>query len=104
MFAPRILKRDDQTLALDSALTVHVRSAGTLSICASSVWMTVDGEAKDRVLQGGERLDLQAGHRLVIEPWFRGQAAQLHWKPAASAVCATRRATAFLHMNSRVAP
>ncbi len=82
MHTPLILQHDDQALTLDGARTLRIRRVGALTVRASAVWLTVDGEAKDRVLQPGEQLVLRPGHRLVVEPWFRGQTAQLQWQPA----------------------
>ena len=82
MITPLILQRHDQALTLDGARTFRIRRSGALTVRKSAVWLTVDGEAKDRVLQAGERLSLRRGHRLVIEPWFREEAAQLLWQPA----------------------
>jgi Protein of unknown function (DUF2917) len=82
MHRPLNLQRDEQGLMLDGARTLRIRRAGALTVRSSAVWLTVDGEAKDRVLQAGEQLALRPGHRLVVEPWFRGEAARLQWQPA----------------------
>lgn len=76
------LLRHDDSLSLPGAATWRVRRAGLLRVRPSSpsaVWLTVDGEAKDRVLQPGEELALQRGHRIVVEPWTAGETAKLCW-------------------------
>ncbi len=57
------------------ALTLQSRHARALHVTQGRVWATLDGphagpgnDRGDLVLQAGERLNLQAGQRVVIEP------------------------------------
>ena len=75
------LSRHKQGLALLSAASLRVRAHGNLCVQGAAVWVTVDGEAKDRLLQPGDSLTLAPGHRLVVEPWVRGEPADLAWQP-----------------------
>ena len=75
------LSRRKQGLALLSAGSLRVRAHGNLCVQGAAVWVTVDGEAKDRVLQPGDSLMLAPGHRLVVEPWVRGEHPALAWQP-----------------------
>ena len=78
-----ILDRRDHRLPLPRATTLVVRRAGVLKVPAdagSAVWLTVDGEAQDRVLQPGEGLSLARGHRVVVEPWRADRGAALCWR------------------------
>jgi hypothetical protein len=82
------LLRHDDCLSLPGAATWRVRRTGLLRVRPSSpsaVWLTVDGEAKDRVLQPGEELELRRGHRIVVEPWVAGTTAKLCWLTEAPA-------------------
>ncbi len=87
------LLRHDDSLSLPGAATWRVRRTGLLRVRPSSpsaVWLTVDGEAKDRVLQPGEELALRPGHRIVVEPWTAGATAKLCWLTEAPARQQTR--------------
>jgi hypothetical protein len=60
------------------AVTLRCTEAGILRITQGRVWATVDGphvgpsnNQGDVVLNAGERLSVQAGQRVVIEPWDR---------------------------------
>ncbi len=75
------LSRRKQGLALLSAASLRVRAHGNLCVQGAALWVTVDGEAKDRLLRPGDSLTLAPGHRLVVEPWVRGELANLAWRP-----------------------
>ena len=66
-------------LASGRAMTLQPREAGVLRINAGQVWATLDGphtgpanDWGDLFLTKGQRLNLQPGQRVVIEP--RGDA------------------------------
>ena len=78
-------------LASGHAMTLQPREAGVLRINAGQVWATLDGphtgpanDWGDLFLTKGQRLNLQPGQRVVIEP--RGDAvnrpAYFEWEPA----------------------
>jgi hypothetical protein len=92
-----VLRQDRQAWTLKSVRTVQVKSPGTLVIRGSSAWLTVDGEAKDRVLRPGEQLTLSGGHRLVVEPWVEGQSPELRWQPALPASAFMPNVRAAIH-------
>ena len=84
-------------LAEGSAVTLHDGNAAVLRITHGRVWATVDGphcgpanNQGDLVLTAGERLTVQAGQRVVIEPWSSSasspssanQAVYFSWDPA----------------------
>jgi hypothetical protein len=70
------------------AVTLHPTAAGVLNIARGRVWATLDGPhvrlTGDLFLEAGETLRLQAGQRVVIEPFgATGQgAAAFDWVPA----------------------
>ncbi|MBP7574985.1 MAG: DUF2917 domain-containing protein [Rhodoferax sp.] len=77
-------------LASGRAMTLQPREAGVLRINAGQVWATLDGPHTGRAndwgdlfLTKGQRLNLQPGQRVVIEP--RGDAvnrpAYFEWEP-----------------------
>jgi hypothetical protein len=75
-------------LAAGCAVTLHPRTAGELRIAHGRVWATLDGphvrRTGDLFLEAGETLSLQAGLRVVIEPFgTAGQtaAAAFDWVP-----------------------
>jgi hypothetical protein len=74
-----MLARERQPLILHDARTLRIGRPGMLGVRRGRVWLTVDGEAQDRVMDSGERLALCPGHRLVIEPWRAGERAELVW-------------------------
>lgn len=51
-----------------------------LTIREGRVWLTRGGELDDHVLGVGERLAVEPGQTLYVEPWRRGEAAQLEWQ------------------------
>ena len=66
-------------LPAGSAVTLNLPDASALAITQGRVWVTFDGphqgpanDLGDVVLSAGERLSLQAGQRVVIEPWSAG--------------------------------
>ena len=78
-------------LASGHAMTLQPREAGVLRINAGQVWATLDGphtgpanDWGDLFLTKGQRLNLQPGQRVVIEP--RGDAVNrptyFEWEPA----------------------
>ena len=84
-------------LAGGSAVTLHDVHAAVLRITHGRVWATVDGphcgpanNLGDLVLNAGERLTVQAGQRVVIEPWGSSasgasranEAVYFSWDPA----------------------
>lgn len=52
-----------------------------LTVREGRIWLTRPGDADDHVLGAGESLAVAAGQRLYVEPWRRGEAAQLAWQP-----------------------
>lgn len=81
---------------LDSghAVTLHDARAAVLRITHGKVWATVDGphagpanKQGDIFLDAGERLSLQPGQRVVIEPWSASanEAVYFAWDPAPAA-------------------
>jgi hypothetical protein len=75
-------------LAAGRAVTLHSTAAGVLTIARGRIWATLDGPharlTGDLFLKAGETLRLQAGQRVVIEPFgATGQgAAAFDWVPA----------------------
>ena len=66
-------------LPAGSAVTLNLPDASALAITQGRVWATFDGphqgsgnDLGDVVLSAGERLNLRAGQRVVIEPWSTG--------------------------------
>ena len=100
------------------AVTLRDANAAVLRINHGSVWATVDGphagpanNRGDLVLTAGDRLTLQAGQRVVIEPWNSGAASALEavyfsWDPALEAavlpLSAQQRAPAGSRMQVAV--
>ena len=79
-------------LANGRALSLQPRESGVLHITQGQVWATVDGphcgagnQSGDHVLQAGMQLAIQAGQRLVFEPFERTsqQAVLFEWAPDA---------------------
>ena len=97
------------------AVTLRDANAAVLRINHGSVWATVDGphagpanNRGDLVLTAGDRLTLQAGQRVVIEPWNSGaasahEAVYFSWDPALEAavlpLSAQQRAPASSRMQ-----
>ena len=84
-------------LGCGHAVTLHDVHAAVLRITHGRVWATVDGphcgpanNQGDLVLNAGERLTVQAGQRVVIEPWGSSasgasranEAVYFSWDPA----------------------
>ena len=76
------------------AVTLHDLHAAVLRITCGSVWATVDGphagpanNQGDLFLKAGERLTLQPGQRVVIEPWSASanEAVYFSWDAATAA-------------------
>lgn len=74
-----MLDHERQPLALRHAHTLRVRRGGRLVVRRGRVWLTVDGEAQDRVIGAGDQLLLSAGHRAVVEPWSFSEGAEVCW-------------------------
>ena len=81
-------------LGAGQAVTLHDARAAVLRITCGSVWATVDGphagpanNQGDIFLNAGERLTLQPGQRVVIEPWSVCATAAVYfaWDPAPAA-------------------
>jgi hypothetical protein len=79
-------------LVAGRALTLEPREAGVLRIAHGCLWATLDGphdgppnDQGDRVIGPGDQLRLQAGQRLVIEPWSRQAPAYFSWDPVPQA-------------------
>lgn len=95
------------------AVTLHDPNAAVLRITCGSVWATVDGphpgpanNQGDLFLQAGDRLALQPGQRVVIEPWraSANEAVYFSWDPAPAAprVAPHREAQAGSRMQGAV--
>lgn len=63
-------------LGAGRALTLQPREDGVLRVAHGRMWVTFDGphsghgnESGDHFLAVGEQLTLQAGRRVVVEPW-----------------------------------
>lgn len=74
-----MLSHERQPLVLQHAQTLRIRRGGKLVVRRGRVWLTVDGEAQDRVIGAGDLLVLSAGHRAVIEPWSFREGAEVCW-------------------------
>jgi hypothetical protein len=79
------------------ALTLQPEHPGTLRIACGGVWATLDGphagpfdDLGDHLLEPGDRLELRAGQRLVIEPLGTGASARFTWEPLARATAPRR--------------
>ena len=79
------------------ALSLYPRERGVLEITLGRVWLTVpdgEGASADHVLAAGERLVVEPGSHVVIEPWActGWPAAAFHWDvaqaPQAPQACA----------------
>jgi len=77
-------------LANGRALSLQPRESGVLRVAEGKVWATFDGphcgagnQSGDHVLQAGMQLAIQAGQRLVFEPFERTgqQAVFFEWAP-----------------------
>jgi len=77
-------------LANGRALSLQPRESGVLRIAQGRVWATFDGphcgagnQSGDHVLQAGMQLAVQAGQRLVFEPFERTsqQTVLFEWAP-----------------------
>lgn len=77
-------------LAAGRAVSLRPATAGVLRIAHGRVWATLDGpharRTGDLFLEAGAGLPLQAGQRVVIEPFgARGPGAAFDWVPARAA-------------------
>lgn len=73
-------------LQAGQATTLHARQAHVLHVRQGRLWVTMDATAswgsEDLVLAPGERLQVPAGQRLVMEAWD-GYGATWSWDRAA---------------------
>lgn len=85
-------------LTAGRAISLRPRVAGMLRITQGQVWATLDrpqqgagNESGDHFLLPGQRLPVDAGQHLVLEPWpDSGEAAvYFEWTPVAAAVTAS---------------
>lgn len=56
-------------------------TGGELTVLKGRLWVTGLGDGEDCVLSRGQRLRLDAGHDVVLEPWDRAHGAVLQWSP-----------------------
>jgi Protein of unknown function (DUF2917) len=95
--SPALKPAGSWQLAAGHAVTLHDDRAAVLRITHGSVWATVDGphagpanNQGDVFLSAGERLTLQAGQRVVIEPCSdsnsANEAVYFSWDPALATV------------------
>lgn len=87
---------------LAGAQSLRVRGTGRLRVMQGRVWLTVDGEAQDRVLAAGDSLTLRRGHRLVVEAWSAHEGARLRWDAERAAGYARTDAPAAQHSSATV--
>jgi hypothetical protein len=80
-------------LTTGRAITLQPAESGVLRVAHGSLWITFDGphagpsnDLGDYVVDVGESVRVQAGERLVIEAWGRGQPAYFSWDPVAVTV------------------
>ena len=59
------------------------RSAGEVIVKSGRVWLTREGDADDHVLEAGQRVCLDAGGAVVLEPWQRDEHTVIDWRPRA---------------------
>lgn len=87
-------------LGAGRAVTLKPREDGVLRIAHGSVWVTLDGPHNgpandwgDHVLATGQSITLQAGQRVVLEPWGdqAGAPAYFSWDPMPAVVRAPVR-------------
>jgi hypothetical protein len=55
--------------------------AGELTVIEGQVWLTCSNDLCDHFLNTGQRVQLAAGSRGVVETAVRSQDAKLHWRP-----------------------
>ncbi len=77
--ALQVLGTPERALRMATAMSLQARRSGWLVVDEGRVWITAQGDGTDHVLDRGQALHLQAGQRLVAEPWHSGQEAQLFW-------------------------
>lgn len=70
---PPAVRRGAWQLQAGQATTLQARDAHVLSVRQGRLWVTLDATAswgsEDLVIGPGERLQVPAGQRLVMEPW-----------------------------------
>lgn len=89
------------TLAAGRALSLHPRQRSVLEVAHGRVWLTVTQRGPrgsgwhttvgDQVLQAGERLTLEPGQHVVMEPWSpsgNASGVAFRWDVAPAAVAA----------------
>jgi Protein of unknown function (DUF2917) len=57
------------------------RGSGVLTVVTGCVWLSRAGDPDDHVLGSGREIRLQRADEAVIEPWQRGEASRLVWRP-----------------------
>ena len=82
---PPAVRRGAWQLQAGQAATLQAREAHVLSVRQGRLWVTLDATAswgsEDLVIGPGERLQVPAGQRLVMEPWD-SFGATWSWDPA----------------------
>ncbi len=75
-------------LVAGRAITLEPREAGVLKVAHGQLWATYDGphfgrdnESGDHFVSVGEKVQLRAGQRLVVEAWNQGAPAYFSWDP-----------------------
>lgn len=112
-FASRLSSSSDRggtwRLQPGQALTLRPSQSGVLWVVAGSLWATTDGPHRgagndrgDRVLQAGERVAVEAGERIVIEPV--GADARFGWDPLPPWPARRRSASALLWRAALLLP
>lgn len=76
--------RASRCLAVGQAIETRAGHDGWLRVGSAAVWLTLQGQPDDWVLQPGECFVLRRGQRVVVGPWRAGTVAQLHWQAQAA--------------------
>ena len=67
-------------------LTLH-RFGGEFAVLEGRVWLTRRGDPDDHVLDAGQRIVLEPGDAVVVEPWRAGESARVRWKASRASAC-----------------
>jgi ferric-dicitrate binding protein FerR (iron transport regulator) len=65
---------------LRSVLSLSVHAQTCLIVDSGMLWLTIESQAQDHCLKPGQRVHLQRGQRVLMEPWQRGAEATWHWE------------------------